>query len=404
MRAVVFCLIDDSALNEHPQLPGVFGIALLGILQVLVWGGSFFLMAVMADPIIKDTGWASQWVYGALSLSILVSALLAPAVSRLIARQGGRAVLASSGAGVAIGLFLMAGATSLPLFLLAWAVIGVGMALGLYEALFACLGAVYGERASSAITGITLISGFATTICWPVVALIIEHIGWRSTCIAYGLMLLVVVAPLYLRLLPRSAVSSVRGKSATAVDVELDTRVYWLLTLIFALGAVIMTAMSVQLISLLQGQGYSLAAAIGLSALLGPSQVGSRVLQVFSGKRHPIWTTLISVGLVAIGLFVVTLAPALTALGLLLYGAGNGLRAIVRGLLPLALMSPTQYVLLMGRMARPSLIGQAATPLVGGYLLHTVGAVGVLAGLSALALLNVLLVGTLLVLIKKTSD
>lgn len=109
-------------------------------------------------------------------------------------------------------------------------------------------------------------------------------------------------------------------------------------------------------------RGYSLAAAIGLSALLGPSQAGSRVLQVFSSKRHPIWTTLISVIFVAIGLLFVTIAPEMTALGLVIYGAGNGLRAIVRGLPPLALMSPTHYVLLMGRMARPSLIEQALPP------------------------------------------
>lgn len=137
-------------------------------------------------------------------------------------------------------------------------------------------------------------------------------------------------------------------------------------------------------------RGYSLAAAIGLSALLGPSQAGSRVLQVFSSKRHPIWTTLISVIFVAIGLLFVTIAPEMTALGLVIYGAG--LRAIVRGLPPLALMSPTHYVLLMGRMARPSLIEQALPPLAGGYLSQTWGAGGVLAGRSVLAVLNVLLV------------
>lgn len=369
------------------------------MLQVLVWGGSFFLMAVMADPIIKETGWASQWVYGALSLSILVSALLAPLTGRLIARYGGRPILASSGLGVAIGLFLMANSASLPMFLLSWAVIGIGMALGLYEALFAALGALYGERAGSVITGITLISGFATTLSWPAVALVIEHLGWRTTCLAYGALLVIAVAPLYLWVLARGAVSLTKNNAMRDENLSIDRRIYTLLTLIFALGAVIMTAMSVQLVSLLQGQGYSLAAAIGLSALLGPSQVGSRVLQVFSRKRHPIWTTLISVVFVAIGLLLVTLAPALTALGLVLYGAGNGLRAIVRGLLPLSLMSPSHYVLLMGRMARPSLIGQALTPLAGGYLLQTWGAGGVLAGLSSLAVLNVLLVFLLIRLV-----
>jgi MFS family permease len=388
-------------LNTQTPLPGKFGIFLLGMLQILVWGGSFFLMAVMADPIIEETGWASQWVYGALSLSILVSALLAPLISRLIARHGGRPVLASSGLGVALGLFLMASATSLPLFLLAWSVIGIGMALGLYEALFACLGSLYGERAGGAITGVTLISGFATTLSWPAVALVIESVGWRSTCLAYGAVLVLTVAPLYLWVLPRGSVSITRNSALHDGNLSIDRRIYWLLTMVFALGAVIMTAISVQLVSLLQGQGYSLAAAIGFSALLGPSQVGSRVLQVFSRKRHPIWTTLISVVLVAVGLSVVTLAPAMTALGLVLYGAGNGLRAIVRGLLPLTLMSPAQYVLLMGRMARPSLIGQALTPLAGGYLVQAWGAGGVLAGLSSLAVLNVALVSCLLHRVRK---
>ena len=386
-------------MSEQNRIPGVFGIFLLGMLQVLVWGGSFFLMAVMADPIIKETGWASQWVYGALSLSILVSALLAPLTGRLIARYGGRPILASSGLGVAIGLFLMASSASLPMFLLSWAVIGIGMALGLYEALFASLGALYGERAGSAITGITLISGFATTLSWPAVALVIEHLGWRATCLAYGALLVMTVAPLYWWVLASGAVSLKKNNAIYDENLSIDRRIYTLLTLIFALGAVIMTAMSVQLISLLQGQGYSLAAAIGLSALLGPSQVGSRVLQVFSRKRHPIWTTLISVVFVAIGLLLVTITPALTALGLVLYGAGNGLRAIVRGLLPLTLMSPTHYVLLMGRMARPSLIGQALTPLAGGYLLQTWGAGGVLVGLSSMAVLNVLLVFLLIRLV-----
>ncbi|MBV6286962.1 MFS transporter [Pseudomonas aegrilactucae] len=366
------------------------------MLQILVWGGSFFLMAVMAAPIMQETGWASQWVYGALSLSILVSALLAPLTSRLIARFGGRRILACSGVTVACGLFLMAATHTLAWFLLAWVVIGVGMALGLYEALFASLGALYAQNAGSAITGITLISGFATSLSWPVVALLIEHMGWRSTCVVYGVVLALVVAPLYCRVLPAGVGLRLGSQAQHSAVAPVSPRIYWLLTAIFALGAVLMTAMSVHLVSILQGQGYSLAAAIGLAALLGPSQVGSRVLQMFARKRHPVWTTLISVVLVAVGLLLVTVWPVATALGLVLYGAGNGLRAIVRGLLPLALMSPANYVLLMGRMSLPSLVGQAATPLLGGYLLQVAGPVGVMMTMSGLAVLNVVLVGVLI--------
>ncbi len=383
-------------MKDPADTPGLSGIFLLGLLQILVWGGSFFLLAVMAAPIVRDTGWALQWVYGALSLSLLVSAMLAPLTSRLIARFGGRPVLASSGAVVAVGLLLMSAAPSLGWFLLAWGVIGVGMALGLYEALFASLGALYGEKAAGAITGITLISGFASTLTWPLVALLIEHLGWRMTCVAYAVVLLLSVAPLYWRALPAGVGIKIASKAQQAAEDRVDPQVYWLLTTIFAIGAVLMTAVAVHLVSILQGQGHSLVAAIGFAAVLGPCQVGSRIVQIFARKRHPLWTTLISVVLVASGLLLVALVPAATLLGLVLYGFGNGLRAIVRGLLPLVLMSPSNYVLLMGKMSLPSLVGQAATPLVGGWLLQSAGPGAVLGVMAGLAGVNVLLVGMLM--------
>ncbi|QYX55101.1 MFS transporter [Pseudomonas sp. S07E 245] len=362
------------------------------MLQIMVWGGSFFILAVMGEPILRETGWDGHWVYGALSLSLMVSALLAPLASRLVVRYGGRLQMAASGIVVGAGLLIVANAHSLQVFLLAWVVIGVGMAIGLYEALFATLGALYAERAGRAITGITLISGFATTITWPLVAFAIEQLGWRVTCTAYALMLIVVVAPLYLWVLPAGLNGTESKTVVAASDVSIDRRLYLSLMWIFAIGAIIMTAVSVQLVAVLQGLGHSLATAIALSALLGPSQVASRVLQIVARKRHPIWTALVSSALVAVGVSLVALAPGATALGLLLYGCGNGLRAIVRGLLPLALMPPAQYVALMGKMSRPSLIGQALTPLVGGYLLQHFGAMGVLATLAGLAVVNVVLV------------
>lgn len=383
-------------MQPDARLPGAPGVVCLGLLQILVWGGSFFLLAVMGEPITRDTGWAAHWVYGSLSLSLMVAALLAPLSSRLVARHGGRVQLACSGAIVAFGLLLVASSQSLAWFMLAWGVIGVGMACGLYETLFATLGALYAERAGKAIIGITLISGFATTLSWPLVALAIEYLGWRQTCIAYALLLLVVVAPAYLWVLPARAPGAVLKGSTASPAAGLDRRIYLLLTWIFALGAIIMTAISVQLVAVLQGMGFSLAAAIALCAVLGPSQVASRVLQMLASKRHPVWTALVSVLLVAVGMLLVATVPGMTVLGLVLYGLGNGLRAIVRGLLPLALMPPAQYVSLMGKMSRPSLVGQALTPLVGGFILQHFGAQGVLLALCLLALLNVLLVALVL--------
>ncbi len=164
--------------------PGVTQIVTLGLVQILSWGGSFYLMVVMAAPVVAETGWSQQWVYGALSLGILVSGLLAPRCGHLIARTGGRLMLALNGIVMAAGLTLMGFSHHLPVFLLAWVIIGIGMAMGLYDALFATLGTRYGGQARSAITGITLISGFCTSVVWPATALLIHWLNWRGACFA----------------------------------------------------------------------------------------------------------------------------------------------------------------------------------------------------------------------------
>jgi predicted MFS family arabinose efflux permease len=379
---------------------------LLAIAQIVVWGGSFFLMAVLAAPVVKDTGWSQQWVYGSLSLGILISGLLAPKVGREIARIGGRMILASGGLVIALGLVLLAFAPNLPCFVLAWVVIGVGMALGLYDPLFATLGQRYGDNARSAITRITLISGFCTSIVWPLIALLIEHLGWRETCLVYSVAVVLLSAPIYLGVFPKSSpvpeARTVQGSVELAPSTAAQEKMFTLLTISFILASVIMTAISVQLISLLQAQGISLAAALGIAALIGPAQVGARAIDLFAGKQsHPIWSTLGSSLLVALGLALVMLSPAMAALGIVLYGAGSGIRSIVRGTLPLALFGPRIYPIMLGRIARPTLIAQALTPLAGGYLQEHHGASVTLAALGVLALLNILSVLMLLMQMRK---
>lgn len=373
--------------------PGSFSIILMGLVQIVSWGGSFYLMAVMAAPIVAETGWSQQWVYGALSLGILVSGLLAPRCGRIIAQTGGRLMLALNGIVMAAGLILMGFSHHLPVFMFAWVIIGVGMAMGLYDALFATLGTRYGGHARSAITGITLISGFCTSLVWPGTALLIHWLDWRGACFAIAGLLVVCVLPAYLFALPQGSLPvAVKRKSPHGVEADLPVVLFRLLCAIFTLASVIMTAISVQLITLLEASGYSLASALAISAILGPCQVASRIIDMACKSGHPIWTTFFSVGLVALGLLLLALFPQTALLSMILYGAGNGLRAIVRGTLPLVMVKPEAYAVLAGKMARPALIGQALTPLFFGYVFATFGAKSTLWLLCALAVLNLLLV------------
>lgn len=160
---------------------------------------------------------------------------------------------------------------------------------------------------------------------------------------------------------------------------------------IFMIAAVIMTALSVQLIDILQSRGMGIAAAIGISALLGPSQVASRVFDIFLNFKNPIFTLIISVVLVLAGLVLLLFFPALAAISVVIYGAGNGLRSIVRGTLPLYILKEEEFAVVMGKIARPSLIAQGMTPFVAGFLYERFGANALLAAMALLAFISIVL-------------
>ena len=386
----------DAARAPRRGTPTLAGNAALGITQIILWGGSFFLIAVVADPIVQSTGWPQAIVVGALSLAILISGLLSPWVGRMIRRHGGRPVLIAGTLTMAAGLVLMGLAPNLPVFLLAWTVMGLGMAGALYDPLFAAIGQAYGPAARGAMTQIAIASGFAVTLCWPATSAMVAQIGWRGACFAYALLSAIVVAPLFAWALPRQtrtdAVPAVAAATLALPAAPARLPGEQVLAVTFTTAAVLMTAVSVQLLLLLQAQGIAAGTAVALSALIGPSQVGARILELAFGRgAHPIWALLVSSGSVALGLLLLALAPDLAWLAIILYGAGNGMRTVVRGTLPLALYGQQDYAAVMGRLARLPLFGQAATPVACGALSDWLGLDALLDIMLGIAALNLAL-------------
>ena len=176
---------------------------LLGLAQTLAWASSYYLPAVLSAAMARDLQMRPTHIFGAFSVALLVAAGVGPWAGRAIDRMGGRPVLLASNLVFAIGLAALALATQ-PLHLFAaWAVIGVAMGSGLYEAAFSTVVRLHGQGARRSITGITLFAGFASTVGWPLTTYLETVVGWRGACMVWAALHLAIGLPLN-ALLPRA--------------------------------------------------------------------------------------------------------------------------------------------------------------------------------------------------------
>lgn len=382
----------------------------LGFTQTIAWASSAYLPAILAAPIAADLGIEGSTVFGAFSLSLVVMALAGPAVGRTIDRQGGRRVLAISNLVLAGGLILLSISAHAALLMLAWCVLGAGMALGLYDAAFATLVGLHGKGARAPITGITLIAGFASTVGWPLTAYLSAHFGWRACCGIWAAIHLLLALPINLLVIPkakRSAADSARNVISAAVTAvasspaQSSVRTTVLLAIFFAATAFVTSAMAAHLPGLLVATGVTTAIAVTAGALLGPAQVAARLAEFGIVQRfriHPLITARVATALHPVGVSFIALlfgAP-MGAFGFaVLHGAGNGMITIAKGTLPLAIFGPEGYGARTGLLSVAARGMQALAPYTFGLVLDTWGARGALAVSGALSLTAL---GTLLAL------
>jgi MFS family permease len=383
-------------------------IAALGIAQILGWGTSFYFPAVLAEPIVAATGWSLFWVVGGTSVGLLVAGLISPRVGAFIDRRGGRPVLALSSLLYAAGLTVIGSAPNLPVYLAGWMLLGGGMGTGLYDAVFAALGKLYGEGARAPITNLTLFGGFASTVCWPLSALLAESFGWRGACFVYAALHLVVALPLQMAVMPplKSATPAIGGapeQGGKAILTQPERKFFLLLALVLSISSGVGSSVIVHFMIFLQARGADLALAVALGTLFGPAQVGARVIERLFGQHyHPIWTMVGSCLLMLGGLSLLLGGFPVLALVIVIYGAGYGIMWVARGTLPLALFGSERYATLIGRLAFPALIVQALAPSAVALLIERQGADTTMMMLTSFAALNVVLIGLLFAAYRRT--
>jgi predicted MFS family arabinose efflux permease len=357
-------------------------IAKLGSSVTIAYASSYYLPAILAKGMAQSLGLGVSTVFLAFSAALVVSALLGPFAGRLVDLYGGRKVLAGNSLVFAAGLCALAAAQGPVSLFAAWSLIGVAMAAGFYEAAFSTLVRFYGSGARSAITGITLIAGFASTIGWPLTAWLDLKYGWRTACLVWAAIHLLIALPLNLALPADDAVTvpapSEPGATlvapAPAKAVPVSTA--YLLAFVFGVTWFISTAMAAHLPGLLQVNGVGLASAIFFASFLGPAQVAGRLLE-YSLLRSvsPLFSARIASLAHPLGalLFLAMGVPA----GLvftILHGAGNGVMTIANGTLPLIFFGPAGYGARQGVLMMPARFAQALAPFFFGLAIEHWGA------------------------------
>ena len=365
----------------------------LGTAQTLAWASSYYLPALLAQPMARDLGVGTSTIFAAFSLALVVSALLGPLAGHAIDRHGGRPVLLGTNLLFAAGLGALALAQGPVGLFAAWALIGIAMGSGLYEAAFATLVRLYGQGGRGAITGITLVAGFASTVGWPLTAWMEATWDWRGACAGWAALHLLLGLPLN-AWLPRARLRPAPPAPAPPdlatppeAPVPHARRTALLLSFVFAATWFTSTAMAAHLPRLLQAQGLPLQAAVAAAALVGPAQVAARLLEFGLLRRmHPLASARLAALAHPTGALLLAWAGGAGSVAFtLLHGAGNGILTIAKGTLPLVLFGSLGYGLRQGMLMVPARVAQAFAPLLFGLLLDHWGT----ASVAATALLGV---------------
>lgn len=351
----------------------------LGTSVTIAYASTYYLPAIIAGGVAKSLHIASSTVFLAFSAALLISAVLGPLSGRLVDRHGGRIVLSVTSGVFALGLCALALAQGPVSLFAAWLLIGIAMSAGFYEAAFSSLVRIYGTGARPAITGITLIAGFASTVGWPLTSWLEAQLGWRGACLSWAAIHLLIALPLNLLLPSRRARPAAESPSDVQPATECSAppaATGWLLAFVFGSTWFVSTAMAAHLPQLLQSHGVGMAAAVAFASLVGPAQVAGRLLEygLLRNASPLVSARIASLAHAAGAVAFLSVGVPAGVVFTLLHGAGNGVMTISNGTLPLLLYGPGGYGARQGALMMPARFAQALAPYCFGLVIEQAGA------------------------------
>ncbi|MEO7152529.1 MAG: MFS transporter [Burkholderiaceae bacterium] len=374
-------------------------VAALALGQLVCWAALYYAFSSFVLPMQRELGWNSPQTMSAFTLGLAMWGAATYAVGAAIDRDRGRAVLTGGALLAGGGFLLWSVAHSLLVLHLAWALMGVAMAMTLYDPVFSVLTRRYADRYREGITALTLVGGFASTLSFPAVAWLIQWLEWRPALQVIGLVLIVVIAPLHAWALRGAGPQRPVGSLDAAVDhatleQALRTPSFWFLSATFALYYFAGSAVFAHLMPALAAKGLSTAQALAIVVWFGPAQVVGRLVYLGFGRHwqpHTLGLAVLAGLPIALAIFALADPSAALLVFALLFGISNGLVTIVRGSIVPAYFGRAHVGRISGSMGAIALLARAGAPLLTAWLLVGLGGYrAMLLGLAAAGVLALL--------------
>jgi len=356
----------------------------LGVTTTIGYGTLYYSITIMSEELASQFLWSKSFIFGILSFGILLGGLIAPLVGKFLDKHGARGIMSIGSVLCALGLFGLSTIENKTEYIIAILFLETVSVLVLYEAAFVAFSQLAGVKARLPIIQITLMAGFASTIFWPLISYLLTIVSWREVYLILASLHIFIALPIhYFVLKPslkvcNSDLDEESFNDCVCLEGKQRKKSLILLAIAFGLIAIPITAMQTQFLAIFKSFGIEVATAVALGALIGPSQVIARIVDiVFSKKSTPMLTAVVSTSIMVLGLIMLLLSGydyKFAFLFVILYGAGQGLTDIVRGTLPLYLYGKDGYGKTTGGLNLFRLIVTAMVPFGFAFILETFGA------------------------------
>ncbi|WP_117212899.1 MFS transporter [Allorhizocola rhizosphaerae] len=349
-------------------------IAVLAVTQTVGYGVLSYSFAVLLTPMAAEFGAGIPAVTGAFTVAIVAAAVAAIPVGRWLDRHGGRLLLTVGSVAAVAAVMMWSQVTQLWQLYAVFVLIGLTTAATLYEASFPVIvAATDPSKRDMALLVVTIVAGFASSIFFPLTALLLERHGWRTALLILAAVLAVVTIPGHLLAVPgrRAHRAQPRAGAATAAIALRDKR-FWILTVGFVAHSAAVSAVGVLLVGYLQRAGHTAAVAATLAGLLGVLSVTGRLTTTGLSKRYGMTSVAAGVfliqaaGVAALPLLGSTVAGA--AACVIAFGLGFGVATIARPAIVADRYGTNRYATIAGVMTLPVTLAKAGGPLAASSL------------------------------------